>query len=223
MKLFLVIPAFNEEKSISKVIKGLRRKGYKNIIVVDDASRDNTYKIAKNGHVTVLRHRINRGLGGALGTGIQAALQLGADAIVTFDADGQHKVQDVSRVFKLIKQDKADFAIGSRLVNPKGMPWIRRVGNWFFNLLTYILFGVWTTDSQSGLRCFNRKAAEVIRLRTNRMEVSSEFIKEVGRNNLRYAEIPIKPVYTEYSMKKGQSHLNGIRILRKLLLRRIME
>ncbi|MEM4267912.1 MAG: glycosyltransferase family 2 protein [Candidatus Woesearchaeota archaeon] len=221
--VWVVVPAYNEEKTIAQVIDGLRREGYKNIIVVDDGSKDRTEKIARSKGVVVLSHILNRGLGGALGTGIFAALEKGADIIVTFDADGQHEPKDIKRIIKPIIENKADVVIGSRLINPKGMPLIRRLGNWGFNFITYFLFGVWTTDSQSGLRALSRKAALKIEIKTNRMEVSSEIIKEIGRNRLRFIEIPIKPIYTEYSLSHGQSHFNGIRILAKLVLRKLMR
>ncbi len=222
-KLFIVVPAYNEEAMIGKTLSELKKAGYKNIVVVDDGSIDMTYEIAKEHNAFVCRHIINRGLGGALGTGIKAALKLGAEIIVTFDADGQHSVNDIAKLIKPIAEKKADVVIGSRLRNPKGMPLIRRIGNWGFNLITYILFGVWTTDSQSGLRAFSRKAAQKIKIKTNRMEVSSEIIKEIGEKKLRMKEVPIKAIYTEYSLQHGQSSLNALNILLKLILKRLMK
>ncbi len=223
MRVFIVIPAFNEEQALGTTLRGLKKEGYRNIIVVDDGSTDKTLSLAKKEGIIVLKHRINRGLGGALHTGIEAALRMDADAIVTFDADGQHDPKDVKRMIEPLRRGKADFVVGTRLKDPEGMPWMRRMGNWFFNVITWMLFGVWTTDSQSGLRAFTRSAAEKIELRTNRMEVSSEFIREVGKKKLTYAEVPIKAIYTDYSLRKGQSSLNGIRILRKLLWRKFVS
>ncbi|HLD88586.1 MAG TPA: glycosyltransferase family 2 protein [Candidatus Nanoarchaeia archaeon] len=223
IKVIIVIPAYNEEKKISSVINRLKNEGYDRIIVVDDGSSDRTYEMAKNEKVIVLRHIINRGLGGALNTGITAALEEGADIIITFDADGQHHPSDIKKLIKPILSGNADTVIGSRLLNPKGMPFTRRIGNWFFNVITYLFFRVWTTDSQSGLRAFSRKAARRINIRTNRMEVSSEIIKEIGANKLRFCEVPVKTIYTKYSLRKGQSILNGFRILGKLIIRKLMR
>lgn len=222
MKTFIVVPAYNEMKTIVSVIRGLKKEGCKNIIVVDDCSTDETYKLASKEKVILLHHVINRGLGGALGTGIRAALEEGAEIIVTFDSDGQHNPKDIKRVTAQIIKGNADAVIGSRLLDTKGMPWYRVVQNFIGNIVTYFLFRVWTTDSQSGLRAFSRKAAEKIRIKTNRMEVSSEIIGEIGRNGLRFAEVPIKPIYTEYSLSKGQSLLVGIKTVLKLVLRKIM-
>jgi UDP-N-acetylglucosamine---dolichyl-phosphate N-acetylglucosaminyltransferase len=221
--VFIVMPAFNEEKVIAKTIRGLQLNGYCNIIVVDDGSSDSTSELAKKQGATVLRHAINRGLGGALGTGIHAAIKEGAEIIVTFDADGQHDSLDIEKLIRPIIDNRADVVIGSRLLNPKGMPFSRRIGNWGFNFITYLLFSVWTTDSQSGLRAFTRRAAQKIHIRANRMEVSSEIIKEIGRNRLRFTEVLVRAIYTDYSIAHGQSSWNAFRILAKLILRRLMR
>ncbi len=223
MKTAIVVPAYNEEKTIGRVLRNLKKQGFSDIYVVDDGSRDRTYQIASENSVNVLRHPVNRGLGGALGTGIAAALSDGADIIVTFDADGQHDANQVKRIISPILKNDADVVIGSRLIKPKGMPWVRRIGNWGFNYITYFLFGVWTTDSQSGFRAFSRKAAKRIKIVTNRMEVSSEIIKEIGRKRLTLKEIPIRAIYTDYSLKHGQTHMNGFRILGKLIMNKFMR
>lgn len=222
MKTYIVVPAFNEEKTIVSVIKGLKKEGCNNIIVVDDCSKDATYRLASKEKVILLHHSLNRGLGGALGTGIKAALEEGADIIVTFDADGQHNPKDIKKLIDLIKKGKAEAVIGSRLLDKAGMPWYRILQNFIGNVITFVLFGIWTTDSQSGLRAFSRKAAQKIRIKTNRMEVSSEIIGEIRRNKLKFREVPIKAIYTEYSLSKGQSLLVGIKTFLKLILRRIM-
>lgn len=222
--IVIVIPAYNEESKIGGVISDLIKNNYGNIIVIDDGSTDNTCNMAKSRKVDVYRHPINRGLGGALGTGIKAALMKNADIIVTFDADGQHAASDVKNLVKPIIEKKADVVIGSRLLKPDGrMPIIRKIGNWAMNFITFIMFGIWTTDSQSGLRAFSRKAAKAINTKGNRMEVSSEMISEIGRHKLRFKEVPIKTIYTDYSLKKGQTNLNAFKILLKLIIRKMMR
>jgi glycosyltransferase involved in cell wall biosynthesis len=219
----VVLPAYNEASSLPYVIKELRKHNYTKIVVVDDGSKDETYRVAKDAGVSVYQHLTNKGLGTALKTGLNAARLTDASYFVTFDSDGQHDPQDIEHATKPLRENKADVVIGSRLMNPKGMPPIRRFGNWAFNIITYVLFRVWTTDSQSGLRAFNRYAAEQIDIKTTRMEVSSEIIAEVGRHNLRFAEVPIRAIYTEYSRARGQSSLNGFNILFKLILKRLMK
>ncbi len=225
-KVFIVIPAYNEEKSIPRVIKDLKQHGYNNIVVVDDGSSDRTFDVSKKLGVFVLRHRINRGLGGALNTGINAALELGADIIVTFDADGQHDVNDLPKMIKPLLSGEADVVIGSRFLNKKElrkMPLFRKLGIRFLNFLTYLLFHVRTTDSQSGLRAFSRRSASLIRINANRMEVSSEFFREFGIHKLRVKEVPIRVIYTDYSLRKGQATINGIKVILKLIMRRLIH
>src|SRR3989344_2072584 len=156
MKLIVIIPAYNEEKTIKEVIKGLKEKGYNDIIVVDDGSPDKTFELASKEKVKVYRHIINRGLGGALNTGITAALRENADFIVTFDADGQHDVDDIEKLVKALEEGY-DVAIGNRI--NKEMPFLRSLGNRGLDFVTWMLFGIKVKDSQSGLRMFSRKAA----------------------------------------------------------------
>ncbi|MFH1457039.1 MAG: glycosyltransferase family 2 protein [Patescibacteria group bacterium] len=222
-KIIVIIPAYNEEKTIRQVIREV--KNYiKNIIVIDDGSTDNTFEIAKNEGVVVYHHIINRGLGGALATGIQGAILEGADIFLTFDADGQHKAKDIPRMIKPIIESKADIVIGSRLLNiSKNMPIFRRLANLTANVITNVLFNIKTTDSQSGLRCFNKKTAQLIDIKTNSMEVSSEIIKEIKSHNLKFTEIPIQAIYTDYSLSKGQNFVLGLKTVIKLIILKLFK
>lgn len=219
--VLVVIPAYNEERTIAGVICGLKAIGCSRILVVDDGSKDRTSEVAQEAGATVIRHVLNRGLGGALGTGIKAALLFAPEIILTFDADGQHNPDEVVHIIEPIEKGEADVVIGSRLADPKGMPWSRRVANRVADLVTLVLFGLWVRDTQSGMRAFSRKAAERIRIITSGMEISSEIIAEIGRNKLRLKEVPIKAIYTEYSLSKGQSVKLGLYTLIKLILAKI--
>ncbi len=218
MRTVAIIPAWNEEETIGAVLDRLLPI-VDAAIVVDDGSTDRSGDIARQKNVRVVRHALNRGLGAALATGIAAALRDGADILLTFDADGQHQVEDIPRVLAPIREGKADAVIGSRLLTPTGMPFMRRAANKFGNLVTHLLFGARVTDSQSGLRAFSRAAAEKIQIRTDRMEVSSEIVAEIFRHKLRLVEVPITSVYTSYSMSKGQGIVMGLKTLYRLILR----
>ncbi|MDG1950468.1 MAG: glycosyltransferase family 2 protein [bacterium] len=219
MKTVAIIPAYNEETTLADVLQ--RTRGFVDeIIVVNDGSKDRTGDIARANNVTVVEHVINRGLGAAIGTGFATALKRGADLAITLDADGQHDPDEIQKFIDAAAEG-ADVVIGSRMLTRKGMPWYRQVANVLGNLVTFFLFGAWVTDSQSGFRAFNRKALKQIQIKTNRMEVSSELIAEAKRHNLKLVEVPIKAIYTDYSLSKGQSFFVGIKTLIKLVLRRI--
>lgn len=227
MKLAIIIPAYNEEKTLGQVLASIPRRYPKTsqleIVVISDGSRDQTAAIARKSGATLIEHDLNRGLGGALGTGFEYARRNHFDAVLTFDADGQHNPNDIWPVLRPIAYNRADIVIGSRLKNHQGMPWYRIVGIWGLNIFTAVFFWVWSTDSQSGLRAFSKKAINKIDIQANRMEVSSEFFYEIGRKNLKFVEVPISSIYTEYSLAKGQKNINVFRIISRLIYRRFFS
>lgn len=222
MKLLIIIPAYNEYQVISKTIDSIARDTAslnREIVVVDDGSIDGTGKVAGQSKVKVLRHVVNRGLGGAIGTGLEYAKRNQFDLAITIDADGQHHPKDIFAVIEPLQTNQADVVIGSRMLgNFDSMPRDRRMMLRISNLLTLLLFRQKTSDSLSGFRGFNKRAIQSIRLKTERMEVSNEFFAEVKRRGLRLEEVPIKVIYTDYSKAKGQTNLNSINIIWKLFL-----
>lgn len=220
MKTFALIPAYNEETTIADVLSRTR-PFVDGMIVVDDGSSDRTAQSARVQGAIVVSHVVNRGLGAAIGTGFEAAKRLGADVVVTLDADGQHDPAEIKKFVEAIEKG-ADVVIGSRMLTGfVGVPLHRRIAQITGNLATFFLFGAWVTDSQSGFRAFTRYALSKIQIQTNRMEVSSELIAEAKRNKLTIVEIPIKAIYTDYSLSKGQSFFVGLKTLLKLVVRRL--
>lgn len=219
--VMVVIPAYNEAQTIGKVLSRLREHGYTRVIVVDDGSSDQTSEVAGQEGAMLLRHVCNRGSGGAVVTGIKAAVQSQADIIVTMDADGQHDPAEIPRLIAPIQNGEADIVIGSRMLDPRGMPWSRRLANHIANLCTRLLFRSSSSDSQSGLRALSREAAGRLRLTTSGHEVCSEIIAEIARNRLRCKELPVRAIYTDYSLSKGQSFTVGLHTLHKLILARV--
>ncbi len=216
--VWIVIPAYNEEKHIRAVIRGLKQHGWKNIIVVNDGSSDRTPEIAEQEGAIVLTHIINRNLGAALKTGITYALMKGADYIITFDGDGQHFPEDVIKLVKALEQGKGDIIIGSRFLSKKyskNVPLKYKIGNILLNIYTAILSFRWVTDTQSGLRGFTREAAKKITLTINNFAVSSEIILEAAHKHLRIAEVPINIRYPH----KRQGFKTGLKILYRLMLK----
>jgi len=217
---YIVIPAYNEGRVIAEVLRGLREAGYPQIIVVDDGSEDATSKMAREaGATVVLEHFLNRGKGAAVKTGIEAAKRLGADAVITLDGDGQHDPADIPRMLRLLDEGW-DVVLGSRLKASLGMPRRKILANVAGNVFTWALHGLWVTDSQSGFRAYSRRALELIDTRTDRYEYDSEVIREIRTHHLRFVEIPIAVIYTEYSMGKAnkQGLKNGLKTLARMLL-----
>jgi glycosyltransferase involved in cell wall biosynthesis len=217
-KVLIVMPAYNEERSIGNVLEGLRREGWKNVIVVDDGSRDRTQQVARAKGALVLRHEQNLGLGAALRTGLNKARELKAERVVTFDADGQHDPKAVKMLLRSLQN--CDLVIGQRWF--VDAPLHKRVGNFVLNFITRLLGGT-LTDSQSGLRALNRRALETIEIRSNRYEVSSEIIVQARRRGLRIAEVPTKCFFTPYSKARGTTIVSGIRIFISLVKLRLTD
>jgi glycosyltransferase involved in cell wall biosynthesis len=154
-------------------------------------------------------------------TGLEAAKKLGADLVVTIDGDGQHDPRDIQKLIQPVLLDQADLVIGTRLKDPKGMPALKRFGNLGLNLITYVISKKWTSDSQSGFKCFSAQAIDKMDIEALGYEFCSEIIIEAKRKKLRMAEVPIKVIYTDYSKRKGQSIFNGTNIVIKLLIRKL--
>lgn len=227
MNLKIIIPAYNEEQVIGSVLQGLPAElnGINDIekIVIDDGSADNTSLVARNAGATVIRHGLNCGLGGAIGTGLKYARISEADLAVTFDADGQHDPDDLESVLKPLIEGEADVVIGSRMIDSEGMPILRTIGNWGLSVGTYLLFGTWCTDSQSGFRAFSHKAIQALEVDASCMEVSSDLIREIGEKRLVLKEVPITAMYSDYSLSKGQRNWNAINIMARLVVRRLQR
>jgi glycosyltransferase involved in cell wall biosynthesis len=228
LKVCVVIPAFNEGAVIRNVIKKTKTvfKSSKHditIVVVNDGSTDNTADEAKRGGAIVINHILNTGAGGATATGMRYAELHSFDIAATMDADGQHDPGDVIKGIDKISHSKIDLLIGSRLIDSKGMSRVKVIGNKGLGFITYLLFGVNSTDSQSGLRLFSRRAVEQLRWETTGYEFCSEMLWRAKQQGLMISEYSIKAIYTEYSKAKGQNNWNAINIIKSLLKRRISE
>ena len=228
MKLCIIIPAFNEQKSIGSVVDSMTesaaRTNHKvSVVVVDDGSHDDTAKVARLHGAIVVRHILNSGAGGATATGLSYADQNMYDVAVTADADGQHAPSDVMACVDELLKTQSDLVIGSRLINSEGMSKTKVLGNQGLSFITYLLFGVSVTDSQSGLRVFSKKALTQLKWKTNGYEFCSEMLWRAKQQQLKISEFPIKAIYTDYSKAKGQNNWNAFNIVGSLVRRRITE
>lgn len=215
--VWVVIPAYNEARMIGEVVSGVRSL-YPNVVVIDDASADRTAAAAAAAGAAVVRHPINLGQGAALQTGFEHALTNGAGFIVTFDADGQHHIEDVPAMVAALTDGQADIALGSRFLGKAvGMSQGRRQLLRAATLFTRLTTGLVLSDCHNGLRVLTAKAAATLVLRQNRMAHASEILAGIRRHRLRFIEMPVTISYTDYSREKGQTFGDAFVICRDLL------
>lgn len=221
--VYVVVPAYNEGSAVFDVVRELRSQ-YPNVVVVDDGSDDATTTEARRAGATVLRHVLNRGQGAALQTGIEFCLRRGAGVIVTFDADGQHRVEDVARLVAALDKENADIAIGSRFLElQSNMPALRRLMLRIATRFMRMTSGVALSDAHNGLRAIRGSAAARIHLTIDGMAHASEIVDQLHRLHLRVTEVPVVVHYSEYSLRKGQSSLAAFRIAFDYLMKRLFR
>ncbi len=220
-RVFVVIPAYNEAECLGRVLHEVR-SCCPNVVVVDDGSADRTFDIARDGGAYALRHLLNRGQGAAIQTGIEFAVCRGAEYIVTFDADGQHGVEDIAALVGPIHRGECDITLGSRFLGEAvNMPASRRLTLRLAVCFTRWVHRVQVTDAHNGLRAFSRRAAKRIDLKLDRMAHASELIDQIKRSGLAFREVPVRIRYTDYSLAKGQSSRSAMRIVFHYLLGRM--
>jgi glycosyltransferase involved in cell wall biosynthesis len=223
--VFIVVPVYNDAKTIASVVHELRDAGYDNIIVVDDGSEADIFGEISGLNLFYLRHSVNLGQGAALQTGFEYALKRGADVIVSFDADGQHCAADLEGIVGPVLRGEADVVLGSRFLRraASGIP-IMRVGVLqMARVANFLLSGIWLSDAHNGLRAFSRKAVGKLEITENGMAHASELLFEIKKHRLRYVEVPVTINYTPYSVNKGQSNRGGVKVLFDILIHKIFR
>ena len=199
MKITIGLPAYNEEKNIASVITKLK-KITDSIIVCDDGSSDMTSEISKNLGAVVISHKKNMGYGAALRTIFQKSVELDSDILVTFDADGQHRVEDINKILQPLENNEADVVIGSRFLdNESKIPNYRKIGIKVITKVTNASLKKKLTDSQSGFRAYNKHALTQISPSEMGMGISTEILIKASNKGLRIAEIPITVLYHDDS------------------------
>jgi len=229
-QIFFVIPAYNEGNMILNVLKKLDKEGFKNLVIVDDGSSDNTfnsvekYKLKNSlDDLVLLKHIINRGQGAALLTGMEYARNIKkCKYIVHFDSDGQHRISDLPKFIKVLENEMVDIVMGSRFLNsetrklvPKKKQILLKLGI----LITRFLSRIKLTDTHNGYRVLTKDAAGKIDITLDGFEHASEILDEVIKNKLKYKEVPVFIDYTDYSKAKGQKISNSVKIFLKMVFK----
>lgn len=218
-KIDIVIPVYNEEKVLYSVLENLLKIKIWNLILVNDGSTDNTNLVANKFNITILNHDKNYGQGAALRTGIMHSMKNNSDYVCTFDADGQHDVNDLLKMVNFIlKNENTDAVLGSRFIEnksdiPAGRNFLLKIAVIFSN----IVFGGKFTDVHNGLRVFKTNSVKKINFSADGMEHASLITESIVQNKLKYHEMPVKVLYTRYSVNKGQKLSNLITLGLKLI------
>ncbi|WP_270886443.1 glycosyltransferase family 2 protein [Pedococcus sp. 5OH_020] len=221
---WVVVPTFNEVTVVREVLHELQ-ESFANVVAVDDASTDGSAMeiLASGAHL--VRHPFNMGAGGALQTGVHfALLDPQARFIVTFDADGQHRVEDAVSMVERLRTGEEDILLGSRFLGTAtNMRASRRALLRAARVFERAASGISLTDAHNGLRAFSRRFAEVLDLSVPDMGWASEFLARIAESGLRCAEVPVTVQYTDYSMSKGQSSINSVNIGVDVVLDRMLR
>jgi len=206
-KIWAVIPAHNEQKNIAEIV--IKTKKYVDkVLVVDDGSRDSTIELAEKANAIVLRHVVNLGKGAALKTGCDFAVKNGAEYIVVLDADLQHKPEDIPRFIEKLR--KYDIVFSYRKESRK-MPAVLKFGNWLISGIVNSLYKVKLNDTQCGFRAFTKETYKKIRWNASDYSMESEIIARVGKQRLKYVQIPIQTIYSD--KYKGTTVIDGMKIV----------
>jgi len=218
MRVAILIPAYNEEKKIRDTIRSLDWLK-KDIIVVDDGSKDKTFDIAKEEGVTALRHKRNYGKGKAHRTGFAYVLQNNYDYVITMDADGQHNPNEIPDFINAVQKGNGDIIIGTRKPSIKNMPPIRLMINLLTSLVVSLQCKNRVRDSQSGYRIIKREILERVPLKTNNFQTESEILINAGRRGYKIGAIPIKIIYRGDERSKVNPVIDTIRFIKVALWR----
>lgn len=218
---WIVVAAYREAARLGGVLDTVL-SGWPHVVVVDDGSDDATSREVLARSAWLVRHAVNLGQGAALQTGIRFALDRGARYLVTFDADGQHQVDDIPALLAPLEEGRADFALGSRFLGrAPGIPLTRKLMLKLAIAFTRVLSGVNLTDAHNGLRAMTARGAGALHISMNRMEHASQIIDQIKESGLPFVEVPVTIRYSAQSLAKGQTTLSAVRLAARLLLERI--
>jgi len=217
-----VVPVYNEAEVIGSVIAGIL-EACPHVVCVNDGSSDASADAILDAGAFLVNHPINMGQGAALQTGIEFARLLpGVTRFVTFDADGQHRVEDAVRMLRVLETTDVDIVLGSRFLGEAvGASRFKRLLLKAAVRFSNVTSGIRLTDAHNGLRVFNRHVADTLRITAPDMTHASEIIELIAHNKYRFVEVAVTIDYSEYSVAKGQPAVNAVNIAVDTLLRKV--
>lgn len=213
MKTIVLIPVYNEEKQLDALLSEMRELDF-DTLVIDDGSEDGTADVAKAYNVKLIRNEVNLGKGTALRRGFEYALEKGYDLIFTMDGDGQHRPEDLLKIYKHYFRSGADIIIGNRMWNPIGMPLIRKVTNRVMSKIISFLTKTHIPDSQCGLKLIRREVLCNVDISSRKFEIESEILIRAIRKGYKVESMPILSIYHAHSSSKIRPLRDTIRFLR---------
>jgi glycosyltransferase involved in cell wall biosynthesis len=216
-KEVFVIPVYNEESVILDTINSILKEWYKNILVVNDGSKDKSRKLLNSlwNSIIVLNHMKNRWQWAALETGFEYIRRYwDVDFVITFDWDWQHNIKDLQNFYDIANKNKdVDIFLGSRFLNKNNnIPLLRKTVLKLWIFFTYIVSGIKLTDTHNWYRVIRKKILNKIRITQDGMSHASEIIDIISVKKIKFKEVPVNIQYTQYSLKKWQKSLNAINI-----------
>lgn len=207
MKPLIIIPVFNEEKNLGRVIAPILDSEIFDVLVIDDGSEDSSFEVARSYGVSVIRNKSNLGKGASLKKGFEYGIRNGHESIITSDGDGQHKFEDILTLYNAWMKSDADIVIGNRMWHPVGMPYIRRVTNRIMSKLISFMTKSKIPDTQCGLKLIRSKILKEINISSNKFEVESEILFQVLKKGYKVLSVNISSVY----FSKRKSHIRPLR------------
>jgi len=194
--LCVLIPSYNESKTIGRLVRELRERDL-TVYVVDDGSTDDTALIADAEGAVVVKHRVNKGKGASMREGFRHILKKGFETVIIMDGDGQHEVEDIESFLRKMKETNADMVIGNRMLDTSAMPALRIHTNRFMSSFISSIAHQEVPDTQSGFRLIKRSVLERVSLESSNYEIESEMIIKAARAGFRIESVPIRTVYRD--------------------------
>lgn len=216
MNICVLIPAYNESRTISRVVLEVREV-ISPVVVVDDGSRDATAQLAQDAGAMVIKHPVNKGKGAALQTGFKYVLDNGYDAVITMDSDGQHDANDIPGFIEAFNKKRPGIILGSRMNDISTMPAIRKFTNKLTSFIGSLLARQKLNDSQSGFRLISSDVLRTVHLETTGFEMESELLIKASKAGFKIISVPIKTIYGQ-EISKIDPKRDTYRFI-KLLLR----